>query len=58
MRSTALLVMDVQQGIVDHFAADDGYLSRLACVRPLTWTTGLPSWLTGAWTPTPRCTGS
>jgi len=30
MRSTALLVMDVQQGIVDRFAGDDGYLSRLA----------------------------
>jgi nicotinamidase-related amidase len=28
--STALLVMDVQQGIVDRFAGDDGYLSRLA----------------------------
>ena len=27
---TALLVMDVQQGIVDRFAGDDGYLSRLA----------------------------
>ena len=30
MTSTALLVMDVQQGIVDRFARDDGYLSRLA----------------------------
>ena len=31
MASTALLIMDVQQGIVDRFAGDDGgYLSRLA----------------------------
>jgi nicotinamidase-related amidase len=30
MTSTALLIMDVQQGIVDRFAGDDGYLSRLA----------------------------
>jgi len=30
MTSTALLVMDVQLGIVDRFADDDGYLSRLA----------------------------
>jgi nicotinamidase-related amidase len=30
MASTALLIMDVQQGIVDRFAGDDGYLDRLA----------------------------
>ena len=30
MTSTALLIMDVQQGIVDRFAGDDGYLDRLA----------------------------
>jgi hypothetical protein len=30
MASTALLVMDVQQSIVDRFAGDDGYLPRLA----------------------------
>jgi nicotinamidase-related amidase len=30
MTSTALLVMDVQQGIVDRFAQDGGYLPRLA----------------------------
>ena len=30
MTSTALLIMDVQQGIVDRFASDDGYLNRLA----------------------------
>jgi len=30
MTSTALLVMDVQQGIVDRFAAEEGYLPRLA----------------------------
>jgi len=30
MTSTALLVMDVQQGIVERFAGDDGYLQRLA----------------------------
>jgi nicotinamidase-related amidase len=28
--STALLIMDVQQGIVERFASDDGYLARLA----------------------------
>jgi nicotinamidase-related amidase len=30
MTSTALLIMDVQQGIVERFASDDGYLTRLA----------------------------
>jgi nicotinamidase-related amidase len=30
MTSTALLIMDVQQGIVDRFASDDGYLTRVA----------------------------
>jgi nicotinamidase-related amidase len=30
MTSTALLIMDVQQGIVDRFASDGGYLQRLA----------------------------
>jgi nicotinamidase-related amidase len=30
MASTALLVMDAQQSIVDRFAGDDGYLPRLA----------------------------
>jgi nicotinamidase-related amidase len=30
MSSTALLVMDVQQGIVDRFAEDEDYLPRLA----------------------------
>jgi nicotinamidase-related amidase len=30
MASTALLVMDVQQGIVDRFGSDEGYLPRLA----------------------------
>ena len=30
MTSTALLIMDVQQGIVDRFAGDPGYLDRLA----------------------------
>jgi nicotinamidase-related amidase len=30
MTSTALLIMDVQQGIVNRFAGDDGYLPRLA----------------------------
>jgi hypothetical protein len=48
MTSTALLVMDVQQGIVDRFAGDEGYLPRLAAAAPApggpqTWTTGSPS---------------
>jgi hypothetical protein len=30
MTSTALLVMDVQQGVVDRFGGDEGYLTRLA----------------------------
>jgi nicotinamidase-related amidase len=30
MTSTALLIMDVQQGIVERFASDEGYLSQLA----------------------------
>ncbi len=30
MTSTALLIMDVQQGIVDRFGGDQGYLPRLA----------------------------
>ena len=30
MTSTALLIMDVQQGIVDRFASDEGYLTRVA----------------------------
>jgi nicotinamidase-related amidase len=30
MTTTALLIMDVQQGIVDRFARDGGYLDRLA----------------------------
>ena len=29
MTSTALLIMDVQQGIVERFAGDEGYLARL-----------------------------
>jgi len=29
MTSTALLVMDVQQGLVDHYGTDEGYLPRL-----------------------------
>ena len=30
MTPTALLIMDVQQGIVERFASDVGYLDRLA----------------------------
>jgi len=30
MTPTALLVMDVQQGTVERFAGDEGYLPRLA----------------------------
>jgi nicotinamidase-related amidase len=33
MDSTALLVMDVQLGIVERFANDEGYLPRLAAAR-------------------------
>jgi nicotinamidase-related amidase len=41
MKSTALLVMDVQQGIVDRFAGDDGYLSRLAAAVAAARGTGI-----------------
>ena len=46
MTSTALLVMDVQQGIVARFAGDgDGYLGRLATAIEVTsvaeWAAGL-----------------
>jgi nicotinamidase-related amidase len=45
--STALLIMDVQQGIVDRFAGDDGYLERLAgaiaAARGAGWVAGLNS---------------
>ena len=30
MKATALLVMDVQRGIVERFAGDPGYLQRLS----------------------------
>ena len=30
MTSTVLLVMDVQQGIVERFGGEEGYLPRLA----------------------------
>jgi len=41
MRSTALLVMDVQQGIVDRFAGDDGYLSQLAAAAEAARSAGI-----------------
>ena len=33
MTATALLIMDVQQGIVERYASDAGYLERLAAAR-------------------------
>jgi nicotinamidase-related amidase len=41
MRSTALLVMDVQQGIVDRFGGDEGYLPRLAAAVQATRAAGI-----------------
>ena len=44
MTSTVLLVMDVQQGIVERFGGEEGYLPRLAAadvVRIADWTAGL-----------------
>ena len=41
MRSTALLVMDVQQGMVDRFAGDDGYLSQLAAAAEAARSAGI-----------------
>jgi nicotinamidase-related amidase len=41
MASTALLVMDVQQGIVDRFATDEGYLTRLAAAIETARGTGI-----------------
>jgi nicotinamidase-related amidase len=42
MSSTALLVMDVQQGIVDRFANDESYLPRLATAVALARGAGIP----------------
>lgn len=41
MASTALLVMDVQQGIVDRFAGEEGYLPRLAAAVQAARETGM-----------------
>jgi nicotinamidase-related amidase len=40
--STALLIMDVQQGIVDRFASDDEYLPRLAEAAAAARLAGIP----------------
>jgi nicotinamidase-related amidase len=42
MTSTALLVMDVQQGIVDRIADDEGYLARLAAAIEAARAAGIP----------------
>jgi nicotinamidase-related amidase len=39
--TTALLIMDVQQGIVDRLGSDDGYLSRLATAIAAARTAGV-----------------
>jgi nicotinamidase-related amidase len=41
MASTALLVMDVQQGIVDRFGGEQGYLPRLAAAVQAARETGI-----------------
>ncbi len=41
MTSTALLVMDVQQGIVDRFGGQEGYLPRLAAAVQAARETGI-----------------
>lgn len=41
MTSTALLIMDVQQGIVDRFAGDEHYLPRLASAISAARTAGI-----------------
>jgi nicotinamidase-related amidase len=41
MTSTALLIMDVQQGIVDRFAGDEGYLPRLAATADAARSAGI-----------------
>jgi nicotinamidase-related amidase len=60
MASTALLVMDVQQGIVERFATGEGYLTRLAAaietargagiavIRITEWTASLSQARSGA----------
>jgi nicotinamidase-related amidase len=42
MESTALLVMDVQRGIVERFAGDAGYLPRLARAITAARAAGIP----------------
>ena len=42
MDRTALLVMDVQRGIVERFADDTGYLDRLAAAIAKARAAGLP----------------
>jgi nicotinamidase-related amidase len=42
MNATALLVMDVQQGIVARFAEDTGYLPRLAAAVAAARSAGIP----------------
>ncbi len=42
MSSSALLIMDVQQGIVDRFAQDAGYLPRLAGAAEAARAAGIP----------------
>ena len=42
MTPTALLIMDVQQGIVERFARDDGYLDRLALAIAAARSAGIP----------------
>jgi nicotinamidase-related amidase len=42
MNATALLVMDVQQGIVERYAEDTGYLPRLAEAIAAARAAGIP----------------
>jgi nicotinamidase-related amidase len=42
MTSTALLIMDLQQGIVERFGDDDGYLDRLAAAAAAARGAGIP----------------
>jgi nicotinamidase-related amidase len=42
MTPTALLIMDVQQGIVERFAGDGAYLDRLALAIAATRSAGIP----------------
>ncbi len=49
MTSTALLIMDVQQGIVDRFGGEAGYLPSLGSAIKAAHQAGIPVIYVGGW---------